>query len=161
MTLATLTAQVQWDLDALGHGGATWVRPRISPDGADDGHVHDVIIVGAGQSGLGAAFGLLRERVSNILLLDENPRGYEGPWDSYARMITLRTPKHITSIDLGIPSLTFRAWYEAQHGTEGWSVLDKIARGDWMDYLRWYRTVLDLPVINDARVDRIAWVEDG
>ncbi len=148
MTLATLARQLHWDLAALAHGGATWVRPRI----CDEGHVHDVIIVGGGQSGLGAAFGLLRERVSNILILDENPKGYEGPWDSYARMITLRTPKHITSIDHGIPSLTFRAWWEA---------LDKIPRGVWMDYLRWYRAVLDLPVVNDARVERIEWMAEG
>lgn len=157
MTVETLERQVRWDLEALGHGGATWVRPRLSAEG----HVHDVIIIGAGQSGLGAAFGLLRERVSNILVLDENPKGFEGPWDSYARMITLRTPKHITSIDLGIPSLTFRAWYEAGHGAEAWDRLDKIPRGMWMDYLRWYRAVLNLPVANDVRVTRIELAGDG
>jgi hypothetical protein len=55
-------------------------------------------------------------------------------------------------VDFGIPSLTYRAWWEAQHGAEGWNKLDKIPRGDWMDYLRWYRRVLDLPVRNGARV---------
>ncbi len=157
MTLDALAEQVRRDLEALAHGGPTWVRPRTS----EEGHVHDVVIVGGGQSGLGAAFGLLRERVSNILILDESPKGYEGPWDSYARMITLRTPKHITSIDHGIPSLTFRSWYEAQHGAGGWAALDKIPRGVWMDYLRWYRAVLNLPLVNDVRVERVEWTADG
>ncbi|MET0238497.1 MAG: NAD(P)/FAD-dependent oxidoreductase [Sphingobium sp.] len=157
MTLEALERQVGWDLAALGDGGATWVRPRVS----SEGHVHDVLIVGGGQSGLGTAFGLKRERVSNIVVLDENPAGYEGPWETYARMITLRTPKHITSIDHGIPSLTFRAWYEAQFGADGWDALDKIPRGQWMQYLRWYRRVLDLPVVNDTRVTRIEPVGGG
>ncbi|MCG0041217.1 FAD-dependent oxidoreductase, partial [Escherichia coli] len=77
--------------------------------------------------------GLLRERVANILVLDENRSGSEGPWETYARMITLRTPKNLTSIDLGMPSLTFQAWWEAQFGSEGWEALDKIPRGDWMN----------------------------
>ncbi|EXS71211.1 FAD/NAD(P)-binding protein [Sphingobium sp. Ant17] len=157
MTLKKLERQVNWDLAALCYGGATWVRPRRS----EDGHVHDVVIVGGGQSGLGAAFGLLRERVDNILVLDENPAGQEGPWETYARMITLRTPKHITSIDLGLPSLTFRAWYETQHGAEGWAALDKIPRGVWMDYLRWYRRVLKLPVENNTRLERIGRTGTG
>lgn len=157
MTLAALEARVAQDLAWLGHGGPDWIAPRTRPGT----HVHDVVIVGAGQSGLGAAFGLLRERVSNILLLDENPAGYEGPWDTYARMRTLRTPKHLTGIDLGVPSLTFRAWWEAQHGEEGWAALERIARGDWMAYLRWYRAVLRLPVRNRARVTRVEPAGDG
>lgn len=146
--LAALAEQVATDLERLAFGGPAWTMPKDMADG----HVHDVVIVGGGQSGLGAAFGLLRERVSDILVLDENPAGYEGPWDTYARMMTLRTPKHLTAIDMGIPSLTFRAYWEAQHGAEGWEALDKIPRRDWMAYLRWYRAVLKLPVRNDARV---------
>lgn len=149
--LAALAEQVATDLERLAYGGPAWTVPQTH----DDGHVHDVIIVGGGQSGLGAAFGLLRERVSDILVLDENPAGYEGPWDTYARMMTLRTPKHLTAIDMGLPSLTFRAFWEAQHGRAGWDALDKIPRRDWMAYLRWYRAVLDLPVRNEARVTLI------
>ncbi|WCT73723.1 NAD(P)/FAD-dependent oxidoreductase [Sphingomonas naphthae] len=152
MSLDDLAAQVAWDLEALAHGGASWTRPRAPVDGEP---VHDVVIVGGGQSGLGAAFGLMRERVSNILVIDENPAGYEGPWDTYARMVTLRTPKAITSIDLGIPSLTFRAYWEAQHGPAGWEAVGKIPRRDWMAYLRWYRQVLGIPVRNETRLDRI------
>jgi cation diffusion facilitator CzcD-associated flavoprotein CzcO len=157
MSLADLERQVAIDLARLDHGKPDWTRPRVHPDG----HVQDVVIVGGGQSGLGAAFGLLRERISNILVIDENPAGYEGPWDTYARMITLRTPKELTSIDLGVPSLTFRAFWEAQHGAEGWDTLGKIPRRDWMDYLRWYRRVLALPVRNDTRLTLVEPIGDG
>jgi cation diffusion facilitator CzcD-associated flavoprotein CzcO len=151
MSLLDLEARLAHDLATLNYGRANVVLPRTHPDG----HVFDVVIVGAGQSGLGAAFALLNERITNILLIDANPEGYEGPWETYARMRTLRTPKHLTAIDLGIPSLTFRAWFEAQHGKAAWDELDKIPRGDWMNYLRWYRRVLDLPVQNDARATLI------
>lgn len=147
MSLADLNTRVKHDLACLNYGGASWVSPRDS--------VYDVVIVGGGQSGLGTAFGLLRERVSNILVIDENPAGGEGPWETYARMVTLRTPKHMTALEYGMASLTFRAFWEAQHGEAAWTAVDKIPRGDWMAYLRWYREVLDLPVRNDTRLTLI------
>jgi cation diffusion facilitator CzcD-associated flavoprotein CzcO len=148
MSLNDLEARVSHDLATLNFGAADWLKPRSH----SDGHVYDVVIVGGGQSGLGAAFGLKRERISNILVIDESREGYEGPWETYARMRTLRTPKQLTGIDLGIPSLTFRSWWEAQHGPEGWAAIDKIPRQDWMAYLRWYRRVLALPVRNDTKL---------
>lgn len=153
MTLAALEARLAHDLACLEWRGPDWTVPRAG--------AYDVLIVGGGQSGLAAAFALIGERIGNILVLDENPAGREGPWNSYARMRTLRTPKHLTPIDHGIPSLTFRAWYEAQHGAEGWAALGKIPRAVWMEYLHWYRRILDLPVRNDARVAAIAPVEPG
>ncbi|MDT0122018.1 NAD(P)-binding domain-containing protein [Paenibacillus sp. RRE4] len=157
MGLEALNERVKQDLAYLCFGGTSWVRTT----GHAEGHVYDVVVVGGGQSGLGAAFGLLRERISNILIIDENVAGQEGPWETYARMVTLRTPKHLTSIDLGIPSLTFRAWWEAQEGVEGWQQIDKIPRGDWMNYLRWYREVLDLPVQNEVKLNLIEPGQDG
>jgi FAD-dependent urate hydroxylase len=157
MSLEALNEQVKIDLSYLAFGGEDWVRPLNHPEG----HVYDVVIIGGGQSGLGTAFGLLRERVSNILVIDENREGLEGPWETYARMVTLRTPKHLTSIDLGVPSLTFRSWWEAQFGPEGWEAVDKIPRGDWMNYLRWYRKVLELPVINEVKLKLIEPTEEG
>jgi len=147
MDLHSYTETVRNDLDTLGLNAASWAEPREG--------VYDVIIVGGGQSGMGAAFGLMRERISNFLIIDENARGEEGPWGTYARMITLRTPKHITSIDLGVPSLTFRAYWVAQHGQESWDQIDKIPRQDWLDYLQWYRDVLQLPVQNETRLREI------
>ena len=149
--LPALEAQVARELELTRFAGPTWTRPRT--DG--DANVYDVAVIGGGQSGLSTAFGLRREGVHNVIVLDENGAGSEGPWPTYARMITLRTPKELTPIDFGIPSLTFRAWYEAQHGAAGWALVDKIPRGAWMDYLRWYRRVLDLPVRNDARATQI------
>jgi cation diffusion facilitator CzcD-associated flavoprotein CzcO len=154
--LPALEEELNRQLALIGHGGTDWTRPRVHAEG----DVHDVVIVGGGQSGLAVAFGLLRERVSNILVIDENPAGYEGPWNTYARMITLRTPKGLNPIDFGVPALSFRAWYEAQHGSDGWDALDKIPRGDWMTYLRWYRQVLALPVRNDAKLDLIQPLDD-
>jgi len=157
MSLTDLNARVRAELDMLAHGAATWVKPHTHPNG----HVYDVVIVGGGQCGLGAAFGLMRERLSNILVIDENPAGGEGPWDTYARMITLRSPKHLTGIDLGVPSLTFRAWWQAQHGEAGWAELDKASRQDWMAYLRWFRDVLALPVRNETRLTLIEPVPEA
>jgi cation diffusion facilitator CzcD-associated flavoprotein CzcO len=148
MNLSDLEARIAHDLATLNIGAADWLTPHAHAEG----HVYDVVVVGGGQSGLGAAFGLKRERISNILVIDESREGYEGPWETYARMRTLRTPKELTGIDLGIPSLTFRSWWEAQHGPEGWAAIGKIPRQDWMAYLRWYRRVLALPVQNDTKL---------
>jgi cation diffusion facilitator CzcD-associated flavoprotein CzcO len=76
-------------------------------------------------------------------------------------METLRSPKQLAGPALGIPSLTFRAWFEAQWGRDAWDALDKIPRLQWMDYLRWYRRVLALPVKNGHRVTDIAPRADG
>jgi len=156
MSVEALNKQVERDLSYLAFGREGWVQPVQHPKG----HVYDAVIVGGGQSGLGIAFGLLRERISNILIIDENKEGYEGPWVTYARMMTLRTPKHLTSIDLGVPSLTFRSWWEAQFGPESWEAIDKIPRSDWMNYLRWYRKVLQLPVINEVKLQLIDPIEE-
>jgi cation diffusion facilitator CzcD-associated flavoprotein CzcO len=60
-------------------------------------------------------------------------------------MRTLRSPKHLPGIALGIPSLTFRAWFTARNGPEAWDTLYKIANADWQAYLTWLQTVLALP----------------
>ncbi|MFD1955643.1 FAD/NAD(P)-binding protein [Paenibacillus thailandensis] len=151
MSLEALNERVKTDLSYLAFGGPDWLQPVSRPEG----HVYDVAIVGGGQCGLSIAFGLMRERISNIIVIDENPEGTEGPWETYARMVTLRTPKHLTSVDLGIPSLTFRSWWEAQYGPEAWEALGKIPRGEWMNYLRWYRRVLGLPVVNEVKLELI------
>lgn len=152
MTLATLEARLAEDLVALEYPPPDWVVPRDASDGT---RALDVAIIGAGMVGQVVAFALLRDGVKHILCLDAAPEGQEGPWVTFARMKTLRSPKQLQGPSLGIGALTFRAWYTAQHGSDGWAQLDKPDRATWMAYLRWYRRVLALPVRNDARVDLI------
>jgi cation diffusion facilitator CzcD-associated flavoprotein CzcO len=66
-------------------------------------------------------------------------------------MHTLRTPKFIGGPDLGIPSLTFQAWYEAQHGEAEFARIKYIPKGLWQLYLGWFRETLRLPVQNGCR----------
>ena len=144
------------DLSLTDYPARSWVPPRRYQDQP----VLDVLIVGAGQGGLAVTFHLLRERVSNIMLIDQRKEGEEGPWTNFARMLTLRTPKYLTGPDLGIPSLTPRAWYEAKYGADAWDSLDKIPRETWHEYIGWYRSVLKLPVRNEVRLTQIVPVED-
>jgi cation diffusion facilitator CzcD-associated flavoprotein CzcO len=76
-------------------------------------------------------------------------------------METLRSPKELTGPALGLPALTFRAWFEAQHGPAAWARLDKIPRLQWMDYLRWYRAVNGLAVRNGCELLAVLPRADG
>ncbi|KPG95470.1 FAD-dependent oxidoreductase [Pseudomonas sp. RIT-PI-q] len=154
--LAALEARLRQDLDWLDLPASPWVKPRLS-DGAA---VLDVAIIGGGMAGLALAAELRHLGVAAVIF-DQSAAGFEGPWATTARMETLRSPKHLTGPALGLPALTFRAWYEAQFGAEGWAALDKIARLQWADYLRWYRKVLALDVRNEHRVSRVAPRADG
>jgi len=146
--LAALEARLREDLERLCLPAADWLqRP-------DEGPL-DVALVGAGMSGLAAAAALRFAGIHRIRLFDAAFSGQEGPWVTHARMETLRSPKNLVGPALGQPSLTFRAWYEAQYGRTGWEALGKIPRVLWQDYLNWFRTVLDLPVTNRVRVDHI------
>jgi cation diffusion facilitator CzcD-associated flavoprotein CzcO len=144
-TLAELESDVARDLELIGYPNAAWVPSRTGAP------MLVVLVVGGGQGGLAIAAKLQREQVRNILVVDENPRGAEGIWMRYARMHTLRTPKHIGGPDLGIPSLTFQAWYEAQHGADAFAAIKYIPKAAWQAYLAWIRVVLDIPVLNEAR----------
>ena len=117
--------------------------------------VFDVIIVGAGHAGLTTAFGLKRDRVHNLLVVDRNPTGQAGPWVTYARMPLLRTPKEDIGPDLGIPSLTPRAWYTACYGAAAWKDLLRLPRTDFQRYMDWYRSRLDLPVRFETNLVRL------
>jgi cation diffusion facilitator CzcD-associated flavoprotein CzcO len=150
--LDRLAEQVRRDLDLLGYPRRDWLAARRTAQGAP---IFDVIVVGGGQGGLATAFGLMRERVTNLLVVDENPLDRAGPWLNFARMHTLRTPKHLTGPDLGIPSLTPRAWYEARHGEGSWEALGLIPKEEWADYLAWYRRTLGIPVRPDTRVGAV------
>lgn len=146
--LGALESRLREDLARLEYPPADWLPPTrrgVEP-------VTDVVVIGGGMCGLVAAFCLRRVGISNLRILDRSAAGSEGPWVTYARMETLRSPKHLTGPAAGMASLTFRAWYEAGFGGPAWDALDKIPRAIWMDYLRWYRRVLDLPVENGVEV---------
>lgn len=147
--LLELEARVARDIALVTYPARDWVPPLTGPDGA---RVLDVAIIGAGQCGLTAAFALRMEKVDNVRIFERARAGAEGPWVTYARMNTLRTPKHITGPDLGIPSLTTQAWYEARYGEAAWRATPRIPRGQWMEYLNWYRRVLRLPVENGVEL---------
>jgi cation diffusion facilitator CzcD-associated flavoprotein CzcO len=152
--LKALEDAVKRDLELLDYPARDWVIERESSKGQK---ILDVLIIGAGQGGLAAAFGLMREKVKNILVVDENPQGQEGPWLTFARMHTLRTPKHITGPDLGIPNLTPRNWYETAFGKDTWDNLTLIPKEHWAEYLQWYRQVLNIPVRNLTQAGAIEW----
>ena len=127
--LAALEASARHDLARLNYPPASWVPGRAGPDGKP---ALDVLVVGAGMCGQTVGFGLRREGIRNIRVIERESHGREGPWNTTARMPILRSPKHLTGPDLGIPSLTFRAWYEAQVGQDAWEQLGLIPRADWM-----------------------------
>jgi xanthine/CO dehydrogenase XdhC/CoxF family maturation factor/cation diffusion facilitator CzcD-associated flavoprotein CzcO len=149
-----LAARVRSDLERLSYPQRAWLTPRV---GARGEPIYDVIIVGAGQGGLATAFGLMRERVGNLLVIDRNPLDRAGPWLNFARMRSLRTPKHLTGPDLGIPSLTPRAFFEARDGADAWNALGFIPREGWAEYLAWYRKTLEIPVRAETSVGALQW----
>jgi FAD-dependent urate hydroxylase len=151
MTVARLSERVRRDLAYLSYPSRAWTVAHYR----DDRPVLDVLIVGGGQAGLATAFGLKLEQVDNVRIVDRNPRGLEGPWRRFARMRQLRTPKEVTGIDFGIPSLTIQAWYEAKFGPRAWKRISAIPPDVWRDYLDWYRDALALPVENNTEVTSI------
>lgn len=147
--LARLGEAVRAQFAQLQHPPAEWTMPVLAPDGT---RALDVLIAGAGMCGQTVALALQREGLAHVCAIDRAARGQEGPWATYARMLTLRSPKHLTGPDMGVPALTFRAWYEAQHGTAGWDALHKVGRVDWRDYLLWVRDAAGIPVHNHTEL---------
>lgn len=146
--LDALEARLRFDLECLELPAKSWVPARRF----EGQRVRDAIFIGAGMCGLAGAARLKLAGVDNIILYDAATEGREGPWKTFARMRTLRSPKTLSGPALGLPSLSFRAWFVSQFGHETWDRLDKIPNDQWMGYLRWYRRVLDLPVANNTRM---------
>ena len=147
MSLDALTALARRELEQLRFPTPNWVLPR-------DGLI-DVVIVGGGMCGQTATFALLREGVTHLRCLDRAPRGSEGPWTTFARMDILRSPKHLTGPDLGVATLTYRAYHEAKFGVAHWQQLHKIDRVEWARYLMWLRETVGIPVENGITVRAI------
>ena len=147
--LKTLEIAAKRELQRLNWPAPNWVPPLAGPDGRP---VLDVLVIGGGMCGQAAGFALMREGVRDLRIVERKADGLEGPWATFARMETLRSPKHLTGPDLGVPALTFRAWYEAQHGVAGWDALYKIPRLEWAAYLLWVRKTAGVPIENGTEV---------
>jgi FAD-dependent urate hydroxylase len=120
----------------LGPDPANWVPDRAGID-------HNVAIIGGGQTGCALAFALRRAGVGKVTVLDAAAdERRAGIWLNAARMNLLRTPKTLAGPELGIPALSFQAWYEARHGQDAYAAIDRIRRTDWADYLSWYKRFL-------------------
>ncbi len=148
--LDELAAHVRRELNISRYPAKNWCLPHAAPDGTN---ALDVLVVGGGQAGLGAAHALKCRQIHNLLVVDAEPEGREGPWGTYARMQTLRTHKDNGGMEFGIPSLSFRSWYEVQHGYGSWQSLYKVPTGDWHAYLSWFRKVAGIAMRNDTRFD--------
>ncbi len=150
--LAALERRVRHDLTCLNLPPANWPARVTAPDGSD---ALDVLVVGAGMLGIAAASALIVKGVRNLEIVDRAQPGREGPWTTFARMETLRSPKHLTGPALGIPSLTFRAWYEAREGSDGWEALYKIPNAVWAEYLGWLSRILELPITSETAIEAV------
>ncbi|MGQ7847591.1 NAD(P)-binding domain-containing protein [Granulosicoccus sp. 3-233] len=149
--LDALERRLQDDLQCLCYPSVNWVADVERDTPADS----DVLIVGGGMCGLLVWFALRTAGIHNVRIIDQSPAGSEGPWVNYARMETLRSPKQLTGPAYGMASLTFQAWYRARFGAAQWDELDKIPRPQWMEYLRWYRQALQVPVENNVRLAHV------
>jgi cation diffusion facilitator CzcD-associated flavoprotein CzcO len=155
--LSALTAQVHREMEILEFATKPWVMP-VEEDGQP---LHNIVIIGAGQSGLSAGLELKRRGVSGVVMLDASPKGYEGVWETYARNHEIRSPKEITGMEGGIPSLTIESFTIAAYGQEMWEANKRVPRVVWMDYLRWFRACADLDIRNDTRVTDIDFDASG
>ncbi len=98
--------RVAKDLGTLGFPAANWPATVTARNGVS---VTDVLVVGAGMNGIAVSASLLFKGIRSLRILDRNPAGRAGPWLTFARMDTLRSPKSLPGPALGIPSLAFRA----------------------------------------------------
>ena len=136
-------------LRLIGPDPQNWVPDRPGID-------HNVMLVGAGQTGCALAFALRRAGVGKVSIIDAAvDEARAGVWLTAARMTLLRTPKFLPGPELGIPALSFQAWYEARHGQAAYAAIDRIPRLVWAEYLSWYRHFLQIPVRYGTRLLRI------
>jgi cation diffusion facilitator CzcD-associated flavoprotein CzcO len=138
----------QESLRLLGLDGNNWIAPRQGVD-------HDVAIIGGGQSGVTIAHALRRAGVAHVTVLDEGLDDSSSLWRSRARMRTLRTAKSISGPELGNGALSFRAWFESDHGPAAFDDLNRIATADWADYLTWFQRQVGIDTRRGIRVTDI------
>ena len=150
-----MTQPLNPDLDALdtlrllGPAPDNWVPDRAGVD-------HNVLIVGAGQTGAAFAFALRRAGIGRVSVIDAaQDESKAGVWLTRARMNKLRTPKSLVGPETSVPGLSFQAWYEARFGSESYAAIDRIPRTRWAEYLKWYRDFLGIAIRYGTRLTRI------
>ena len=104
----------------------------------------DVLVVGAGQAGLGAAYWLTREPGLRVLVVDRAPVGQ--PWVDRWDSLVLFTPRRFS----GLPGLRFPA-----------GPTRCPTRLEMADYLRRYAEHHELPVRTGVDVQRVTPAGDG
>lgn len=143
--LTALATAVRNDLRKLGEPAPNW--PATPTD------VNcDVLIVGAGQCGLAAAFALKRIGIANLRVVSRDDAGQEGPWRGFARMPTLRSPKTAPGPELGIANLAYESWHVARYGQAHYDALDLIATEDWAAYIDWFKDTTEISVEQNREV---------
>ncbi len=116
MSLDALLLRVRDEIARTAHPRAPWLAPRTGPDGQP---AHDVIVVGAGQSGLAIAFGLMRAQVTNILVLDRAPKG----WRALAHLCAdahPAQPEGLHRTRSRAAGAHLQSWHEARYGAAAW-----------------------------------------
>jgi FAD-dependent urate hydroxylase len=136
-------------LRLLGPDPENWVPDRPGID-------HNVVIVGAGQTGAAFAFALRRAGIGKASIIDSAvDEASAGVWLNRARMNKLRTPKALVGPELGVSALGFQSWFEARFGAAAYDAIDRIERTRWAEYLAWYRHFLGIPIRYGTRLARI------
>lgn len=139
----------QETLRLIGPDPQSWVPKRPGID-------HNVAVIGGGQSGNAFAFALRRAGIGDVTVIDAaSDAAGAGVWLTRARMNKLRTPKAVPGPELGLPGLSFQAWFEATRGTDAYAGFDRIPRTDWAEYLAWLQEILANPVRYRTRLLRI------
>lgn len=142
-------------LRLLGPAPADWVPTHAGID-------HNVLIVGAGQTGSAFAFALQRAGIGAVSVIDAAADGASiGVWLTRARMQKLRTLKNLVGPEGPVSALGFQAWFESRYGLEAYAAIDRIPRTTWADYLAWFRGIAGIAVRHATRLLRFEPVVDG
>ncbi len=146
--LPALERALREELATFSYPACPWTVERF----VGDEPVLDTLIVGGGQNGIATAARLQLDGVRRVLVVDREPDGDEGPWRTWARMITLRTAKFLHGTDNGYFFASFRSWFISQFGSAAYDELVLIPKELWADYLAWVRRVFSVSLRSETEV---------
>ena len=148
-SIVELEKEIKIDFANINYPEKKWTPEILGPNKKP---LTDVLIIGGGMNGLSVAFSLRRLGITNIKIIDKNPKGYMGPWKNSARMNYLRSPKHLVGPAQNFPKLTFRSWWERNNPKMKWDDFEYIKREEWADYLIWFAKITKSKVYNKHEV---------